>query len=110
MQNMVPFEQRLLLARIDMETQQQLYDNMVTHCFTKCISKLDYAINSDDYKWGELTVKEMSCTDRCVQKYVQSQELTKKRMEKSEHQKQQQMELTQKAQQKIEKIQHIFQK
>ena len=47
------FEQRYLLAKIDMETQQQLYDSMVTNCFKKCVNKLDYEIGSVDYKWGE---------------------------------------------------------
>eukprot|EP01083_Nonionella_stella_P121675 365656_1 len=90
--NQMSFEQRYLLAKIDMQTQQQLYDSMVTNCFKKCVNKLDHDIDSPDYKWGELSIKEMSCTDRCVQKYVQSQELAKKRMEKIELQKQQTMQ------------------
>merc|ERR1711971_316198 len=88
----IEFEQRFLLAKVDMETQQQLYDSMVTNCFKSCVNKLDHNVESADYKWGELSIKEMSCTDRCVQKYVQSQELAKKRMEKIELQKQQQMQ------------------
>ena len=102
------FEQRYLLARIDMETQQQLYDTMVTNCFKKCVNKLDYEIESDSYKWGELSIKEMSCTDRCVQKYVQSQELAKKRMEKIELQKQQQMQLQENMAQRLGSLTSVF--
>merc|ERR1719295_1756298 len=102
------FEQRFLLAKIDMETQQQLYDSMVTNCFKTCVNKLDHNIDSADYKWGELSIKEMSCTDRCVQKYVQSQELAKKRMEKIELQKQQQMQTQMNLQEKVSSITSVF--
>merc|ERR1719295_2564205 len=102
------FEQRFLLAKIDMETQQQLYDSMVTNCFKKCVNKLDHQIDSPDYRWGELSIKEMSCTDRCVQKYVQSQELTKKRMEKIEQQKQLQIQTQMNIQEKVSNIGGMF--
>lgn len=102
------FEQRYLLAKIDMETQQQLYDSMVTNCFKKCVNKLDYAIDSADYKWGELSIKEMSCVDRCVQKYVQSQELAKKRMEKIEMQKQAQLQVQQNMENRLSSLGSVF--
>eukprot|EP01084_Bolivina_argentea_P178468 308508_1 len=102
------FEQRYLLAKIDMQTQQQLYDSMVTNCFKKCVNTLDYEIDSPDYKWGELSIKEMSCTDRCVQKYVQSQELAKKRMEKLELQKQTQMQVQSSINDRLQNLTSVF--
>ena len=102
------FDQRYLLAKIDMETQQQLYDSMVTNCFKKCVNKLDHDVNSADYQWGELSIKEMSCTDRCVQKYVQSQELAKKRMEKIELQKQQQLQTQQNINETLSNLGSVF--
>mmetsp|Transcript_56175 Transcript_56175/g.93616 ORF Transcript_56175/g.93616 Transcript_56175/m.93616 type:complete len:117 (+) Transcript_56175:38-388(+) len=101
-------EQRYLLFKIDMETKQQLYDAMVTNCFKKCVNKLDYEVDAEQYRWGELTIKEMSCTDRCVQKYVQSQELAQKRMEKIEMQKQQQMAMQQNVQQRLDSLGTVF--
>ena len=97
-------EQALKVAEVEMQMMSTFFDNMVSHCFNKCVGKLSYNVNANNYNNGILSIKELSCTDRCVQKYIQSQEITKKRIEKMDQQKQQQLELTMQAQQKIENL------
>ncbi len=52
-------------------------------CFRKCVNR---------YKDADLSVGEMSCTDRCVGKYLQSLEKVAERVQRVEEQVKQQAE------------------
>ena len=106
--NNISPDQALEIAKVEMEMMSTFFDNMVSHCFQKCTSKLAYNVNARNYNGGELSIKELSCTDRCVQKYIQSQEITRKRVEKMDEMKAQQMEITMQAQQKIDNFTKKF--
>jgi hypothetical protein len=93
---MVSVDQQLDILRMEMEMRSQFFDSMVTHCFRTCIRRLPTRLPRTEleekhYDWGELTIKEMSCSDRCVQKYIQAQESVKKRIEFSDESKAEQM-------------------
>ena len=49
-----------------------LFNKMGAVCFQKCINSMHDA---------DLTVGEMSCTDRCVFKYMKSQEIVSAKMQ-----------------------------
>ena len=101
--------QQLEVAMMEMEMRADLFNAMVSHCFVKCIRKLPSRLphNADyteqqQYHMGQLTLKESACTDRCVQKFMQTQECIKKRMEAMDKQKTEQMKLQMQAQQKLQ--------
>ena len=45
---------------------QDLFNKIAASCFTKCASRR--------HKDAEISLGEMSCTDRCVSKYLESQQ------------------------------------
>lgn len=49
-----------------MEMYTHLFNKMASTCFEKCSSR--------KHKEPDLALGEMSCTDRCVSKYLESQE------------------------------------
>jgi len=49
-------------AKMEMEGVTEMFNRMSDTCFDKCMGKA--------YKEGDLNVGEMSCTDRCVSKYM----------------------------------------
>jgi len=52
-------------AMFELKTISDMYQKMSAACFRKCVLSLSEA---------ELNVGELSCTDRCVAKYLQAQE------------------------------------
>mmetsp|Transcript_2901 Transcript_2901/g.6747 ORF Transcript_2901/g.6747 Transcript_2901/m.6747 type:complete len:103 (+) Transcript_2901:68-376(+) len=54
---------QLKAAKIQAEGATDLYNRMADVCFEKCIGK---------YNEPDLNVGEMSCTDRCVSKFMES--------------------------------------
>jgi len=46
--------------------KQDLFNKIASSCFTKCASRR--------HKEPDLSLGEMSCTDRCVSKYLESQQ------------------------------------
>ncbi len=56
---------------------------MSDSCFRKCVNR---------YKDADLSVGEMSCTDRCVGKYLQALEKVEARVQRVEEQVKQQAE------------------
>lgn len=46
--------------------QQDLFNKIAAACFQKCASR--------KHKDAEISLGEMSCTDRCVSKYLESQQ------------------------------------
>ena len=53
-------------AKTEMEMYQHLFTSMAGTCFQKCASY--------KHKEPDLALGEMSCTDRCVSKYLEVQE------------------------------------
>ncbi len=54
------------------------------HCFDKCVRRVGPRVAPQSKEdafadMGELSIKECACVDRCVQKFIQSQELAGRR-------------------------------
>lgn len=60
-------DQKMQLAEFQYDTLAELQKTLFKNCATKCIPL--------DYGEGELNKGEMSCTDRCVAKFMQSYKL-----------------------------------
>lgn len=56
----------LFAATIEMEMYSHLFNKMTSSCFEKCASR--------KHKEEDLALGEMSCSDRCVAKYLEAQE------------------------------------
>jgi import inner membrane translocase subunit TIM10 len=61
---------RRTTAQTEMEMYTVLFNKLTSSCFEKC--------NSRKHKEPDLQLGEMSCLDRCVAKYMDSQELVGK--------------------------------
>jgi Tim10/DDP family zinc finger len=62
---------------------QDLFNKIAARCFDKCASRR--------HRDADLSLGEMSCTDRCVSKYLESQQLVGQVLQKANEQQQQQM-------------------
>mmetsp|Transcript_31746 Transcript_31746/g.46796 ORF Transcript_31746/g.46796 Transcript_31746/m.46796 type:complete len:102 (+) Transcript_31746:136-441(+) len=56
----------LFAATTEMEMYTFLFNRMSQTCFEKCLNR--------KHKEGDLALGEMSCTDRCVAKFLEAQE------------------------------------
>uniref|UniRef100_A0A7R9W3R9 Mitochondrial import inner membrane translocase subunit n=2 Tax=Pseudictyota dubia TaxID=2749911 RepID=A0A7R9W3R9_9STRA len=56
----------LFAATAEMEMYADLFQRISSTCFSKCASRR--------HRDGDLALGEMSCTDRCVGKYMESME------------------------------------
>jgi import inner membrane translocase subunit TIM10 len=75
-------------AKTEMEMYTDLFNKIASSCFKKCSSRKH---NDQDLSLGEMT-----CTDRCVSKYLESQQLIGGVLQKAnEAQAQQQQQMTQ---------------
>jgi import inner membrane translocase subunit TIM10 len=66
-------------ALFEMKTISDMYQKMSAACFKKCVVSLHEA---------DLNVGEMSCTDRCVGKYLQAQEKVGRKFQEANEQQQ----------------------
>jgi import inner membrane translocase subunit TIM10 len=75
-----------------MEMYTDLFNKIASSCFQKCASQ--------KHKDQDLSLGEMTCTDRCVSKYLDSQQLVGGVLQKAnEQQMQQQQQMVQTQQQ-----------
>ncbi|GFH44432.1 mitochondrial import inner membrane translocase subunit tim10 [Chaetoceros tenuissimus] len=78
----------LFAAQTEMEMYTVLFNKLTQSCFKKCASR--------KHKEPDLHLGEMSCIDRCVAKYMDSQELVGKVLQAAnEKQAAQQMQMQQ---------------
>lgn len=56
----------LFAAQTEMEMYTTLFNKLTTTCFSKCVSR--------KHKQDDLALGETSCIDRCVAKYMASQQ------------------------------------
>mmetsp|Transcript_25044 Transcript_25044/g.41550 ORF Transcript_25044/g.41550 Transcript_25044/m.41550 type:complete len:104 (-) Transcript_25044:312-623(-) len=77
----------LFAATTEMEMYTNLFNKIASSCFNKCAST--------KHRDQELPLGEMSCTDRCVSKYLEAQERVGQVLQKAnESQMQQQKAMT----------------
>jgi len=78
-------------ATTEMQMYTFLFNKMSTSCFNKCAHK--------KHKEPDLALGEMSCVDRCVSKYLESQEKVGVILQKANEQQVQQQQRLQEMQQ-----------
>ncbi|GAX28805.1 hypothetical protein FisN_34Hh015 [Fistulifera solaris] len=53
-------------AKVEMEMYTDLFNKIASSCFTKCAARR--------HRDPDITLGEMTCTDRCVSKYLETQQ------------------------------------
>mmetsp|Transcript_27993 Transcript_27993/g.59715 ORF Transcript_27993/g.59715 Transcript_27993/m.59715 type:complete len:102 (-) Transcript_27993:217-522(-) len=74
----------LFAATTEMEMYTHLFNKMASTCFDKCASR--------KHKENDLALGEMSCSDRCVSKYLESHEKVGIMLQKANEAQQQQQQ------------------
>mmetsp|Transcript_11537 Transcript_11537/g.18517 ORF Transcript_11537/g.18517 Transcript_11537/m.18517 type:complete len:104 (+) Transcript_11537:114-425(+) len=78
----------IFAAKTEMEMYTDLFNKIASSCFQKCASRR--------HREPDLSLGEMTCTDRCVSKYLEGQQLIGAVLQKAnEEQAQQQQQMQQ---------------
>mmetsp|Transcript_103314 Transcript_103314/g.154825 ORF Transcript_103314/g.154825 Transcript_103314/m.154825 type:complete len:103 (+) Transcript_103314:119-427(+) len=80
-------------AKTEMEMYTDLFNKIASSCYNKCASR--------KHRDQDLSLGEMTCTDRCVSKYLESQQLIGGVLQRANESQMQQQQAMQQAQQSM---------
>lgn len=78
------------IAKTEMEMYTDLFNKIASSCFHKCASR--------KHKEPDLSLGEMTCTDRCVSKYLEGQQIVGAVLQQANEQQLQQQQAMQQMQ------------
>eukprot|EP00529_Nitzschia_sp_RCC80_P034300 CAMPEP_0113452096 /NCGR_PEP_ID=MMETSP0014_2-20120614/6673_1 /TAXON_ID=2857 /ORGANISM="Nitzschia sp." /LENGTH=102 /DNA_ID=CAMNT_0000343463 /DNA_START=581 /DNA_END=889 /DNA_ORIENTATION=+ /assembly_acc=CAM_ASM_000159 len=83
----------IFAAKTEMEMYTDLFNKIASSCFQKCASRR--------HKEPDLSLGEMTCTDRCVSKYLEGQQLVGGVLQKANEDQMKQQQAMQQMQQQF---------